>query len=128
MIDRLTYIESGGHDPYRNLASRFGIFTVGAVLDYGRLLKYRRDTVSQLSQGVERLLKANGVTCFSGRGTLLPWRKVRVAAADGEMVLSAGNVLLAAGAKPRMLSLPGMGLPGVLDSDRLLALEELPRA
>lgn len=107
---------------------QFGIFTAGAEVDYGRLLEYRRDTVSRLVQGIEQLLKANRVTIFSGKGTLFPEKKVRITADDDEMVLTAGNVLLASGSRPRMLSLPGMGLPGVLDSDRLLALKELPQS
>ena len=107
---------------------QFGIFTAGAGVDYGRLLEYRRDTVSRLGQGVEQLLKANGVTCFSGKGTLLPGKEVRVAAVGGEVMLTAGNVLLATGSKPRVLSLPGMELSRVLDSDQLLTLEELPQS
>lgn len=107
---------------------RFGILADGAEVDYGKLLEYRRDTVTQLVQGVEQLLKANGVTCLFGWGTLLSKNRVRITSANGETIIDADNVLLATGSKPKMLPLPGMELPGVLSSDELFELEELPQS
>lgn len=107
---------------------QFGVFATGVELDYGKLLDYRRDTTVQLAQGIEQLLKASGVTCFFGKGALLSGKRVRVTSADGDAILTASSVLLATGSKPRMLPLPGMDLPGVLDSDQLLELKKLPRS
>lgn len=107
---------------------RFGVLVTGAEVDYGRLLEYRRDTSAQLIQGINQLLKANGVTCFWGRGTLFPKNKVRVTSANSETMLDADHVLLATGSKPKMLPLPGMELPGVLSSDGLFELKERPQS
>lgn len=109
-------------------SEKFGINVDGAEVDYEKLLKYRRDTTAQLGQGVDHLLRANGVTCFFGRGTLLPERRVRITSANGTAVLKASNVLLATGSKPKMLPFSGMELPNVLDSDGLFELKELPQS
>ena len=105
---------------------QFGISVTGAKMDFQKLLEYRNSTVEQLVQGVEQLLSANGVEALRGRGTLLPDRQVRVSFLGGDTSLSAEYVLLATGSRPKRLPILGMELPGVLDSDGLFALEELP--
>ncbi len=105
---------------------RFGILASEVRCDYGQLLAYRQETVDQLVQGVEQLLKGNGVTVLSGRGTLLPGKRVSVASGEGTAVYEAENILLAAGSRPAVLPIPGMDLPGVLTSDGLFQQTELP--
>lgn len=110
-------------------SEQFGILVPEAAVDYRKLLEYKQNIIAQLVHGIEQLLKANGVAYVQGRGTLLPGKQVRVVSETSEAVMSADNVLLAAGSKPRMLSsLAGMNLSGVLDSDKIFALEELPES
>lgn len=115
---------------YRQLreGERFGIRAEGISVDYAKLLAYRQETVRTLVQGVEQMLKAGRVARYTGTGTLLPDRQVKVVSETGEEILTAKNVLLAAGSGARMPELPGAELPGVVDSDGALAWEELPES
>ena len=106
-----------------------GIYAEGIAFDYGEMIAYRRMTVTKLTQGVGNLLRAAGVTVVNGRAQLDSPDQVRVTDTEGnEIVLKAGNILLAAGSTPRLLPVPGMELPGILDSDALFALKTLPES
>ena len=114
---------------YREMkeAEKFGVSASDVSFNYSKILEYKQGTTDQLVQGIEQLLKANGVTLVSGHGTLLGSHRVQV---EGEeiQVLEARNIILAAGSKPFMLPLPGMDLKGVLSSDELFKLEEMPES
>ncbi len=109
-------------------SARFGVNTAGVQADYAAILEYRSRTICQLTQGIKQLLAANGVLYVHGQGMLLPERTVRIDVSDGESIIHGENILLATGSKPKMLPVPGMSLAGVLDSDGLFALKELPQS
>lgn len=115
---------------YREMkeSGRFGVFASDVTFDYEKIVAYKEDTTNQLVQGVEQLFKANGVTLITGKGTLCPDREVRVEK-DGEIQsYQAKHVILASGSKPFILPIPGMELPGVITSDELFQLHELPKS
>lgn len=109
-------------------SERFGVLTSEVRIDYGRILEYKEETTDRLCQGVEQLLKANGVTVFDGKGSLEKNRKVKVVRGESVQILEAENVILAAGSKPLRLPIPGFDLPGVLTSDELFQLKEMPES
>lgn len=117
-------------------AHNFGVSASDVTYDYSKILEYKERTTEQLVQGVEQLLKGNGVTLVSGKGTLLADKRVRVMQnSDGtepgepqEQILEAENIILAAGSKPLILPIPGMDLPNVLTSDELFRLKEMPES
>lgn len=115
---------------YREIknSERFGVLTSEVRVDYGRILEYKEETTDRLCQGVEQLLKANGVTVFDGKGSLEKNRKVKVVRGESVQTLEAENVILAAGSKPLRLPIPGFDLPGVLTSDELFQLKEMPES
>ena len=106
----------------------FGVKASEVCYDYGKILAYKQETTDKLCQGIEQLLKANGVTTLSGKGTLEKNKVVKVVGEDGENCYEAENVILAAGSKPLVLPIPGLDLPGVLTSDELFRLEEMPES
>ena len=65
---------------YREMkeAERFGISASDVTYDYGKIVAYKEETTDKLVQGVEQLLKANGVDVYEGKGTLLEEKKVRI--------------------------------------------------
>lgn len=109
-------------------ADQFGVETGRVSFDYGKILAYKEETTDALVQGVEQLLAGNGVDRLAGKGTLLAGKKVRVTTEEKEEVYAADHIILAAGSKPLLLSIPGMDLPGVLTSDGLFRLQECPES
>lgn len=115
---------------YREMQSseEIGIFASQVTYDYGKILEYKERTTRQLVQGIGQVLKANGVEMFCGTGTLLPGNEVKVTSEEGEYMLKAKDVLLASGSKPLRISIPGIDLPGVITSDDLFRMKEVPES
>ena len=112
-------------------AAEFGIGSGGdgatTTVDFAVSQRRKQQIVDQLFKGLSGLLKGRGVTVFTGTGTLLPGRRVRVVGDDGsEVELGGTHVVLAAGSLPR--TIPGFDVDGrlVLTSDEVLDLDRLP--
>jgi len=109
-------------------AEAFGLYLEGSVTPDWPAIQARKETiVQQLVQGVEKLLHRAGVQVIQGRGRLVAPRMLEVTTADGMQRVETKSVVIASGSRPVRLPLPGMDLPGVLDSTATLALEALPR-
>lgn len=115
---------------YREMkeGEKFGILASDVTFDYSKILAYKEETTDKLCQGVEQLLKGNGVVLLKGNGTLQTGKKVMVTNEEGETVYEAENIILATGSKPLVLPIPGFDLPGVLTSDELFKLEKMPES
>lgn len=119
---------------YREMqeAERFGVSASNVTYDYGKIVTYKEETTDKLVQGIEQLLKANGVDVYEGKGTLLEVKKVRIhKETDGSMedtVIEGENIILASGSKPLILPIPGMDNERVLTSDALFAMKEAPKS
>lgn len=109
-------------------ASRFGVHCADVTYNYEEILTYKESTTDKLVSGVEQLLKANGVTQLTGHGTLEEGNKVSVKCGEEVNVYEADKVIIATGSKPVILPLPGMDLKGVLTSDELFQLREVPES
>ena len=88
--------------------------------DLDEVFQNKRRIAQTLSQGVESMFKSAKIALIRGRATVLAPHRVRIEGPEGEWELTAGAILLAAGAEPMRLPLPGMELPGVLTSEELL--------
>ena len=109
-------------------AEAFGLRLEGSVTPDWPAIQARKEAiVRQLVQGVETLLRKAGVQVIQGKGQLRVPQTLEVTTADGVQRVKAKNVVIATGSRPMQLPLPGMDLPGVLDSTGALAMEALPR-
>lgn len=109
-------------------AERFGVSAENVTFDYEKIVSYKEETTEKLVQGIEQLLKGNGVTLLAGKGTLEADKVVCVKGDSGEERYTAESIILAAGSKPLVLPIPGLDLPGVLTSDGLFQLREMPES
>jgi len=109
-------------------AEAFGLRVEGNVMPHWPAIQARKESiVRQLVQGVEKLLHRAGVHVVQGRGRFVGPRTLEVMTADGTQRVEARHVVIATGSRPVRLPLPGIDLPGVIDSSGALALETLPK-
>ncbi|MBX5466028.1 MAG: dihydrolipoyl dehydrogenase [Firmicutes bacterium] len=103
-----------------------GLAVESVALDYPKALSYKERVVGQLYRGVQYLLKKNGVTTISGRGTVLDAHRIRVETDGGPEEVLGQHLLIATGSVPRPL--PGVPFDGqrVVSSDHVLTAQDLP--
>lgn len=101
-------------------AGRFGIRAEHLNVDLTQMWQHKDQVVSDLESGIGTLFQKQKITYFHGTGTVLKPHCVAVTGEDGGQQLTGEYILLAAGSKPSPLPIPGMDLPGVCDSDRIL--------
>lgn len=92
-------------------ANEYGINVSNISFDLKKIVERSRKVSSQLAQGVKHLLKKNKVTVFDGFATLNGSKNVVVKNVDGKTAnLTAKNIIIATGARPRVL--PGLEADG----------------
>ncbi len=102
---------------------------VGKVeIDVPTMIARKNKVVKQLTTGVAGLFLGNKVTGISGTGKVLKDKKVEVTAADGsKQVLTANNIIIAAGSVP--VNIPPTPLTDdiIVDSTGALEFQEVPK-
>jgi dihydrolipoamide dehydrogenase len=96
-------------------------------IDFPALMAHMENVTKQLVGGVRGLLKANGTAMVFGAARLRAPGEVEVQGGDGAQTIRAKNVLLATGSRPSRPPIPGMDLPGVVDSTGILGISEQPK-
>ncbi len=110
-------------------AESFGLSVSGVSFDLKKIVARSRGVSAQLSAGVKHLLKKNKVTVIEGTGKLLGKGRVEISK-DGKKIeeLSAPHIIIATGARPRIL--PGLEPDGKLvwTYKEALVPESLPKS
>ena len=103
----------------------FGVRTDFTGFDYGSVHAQSRMAAETLSKGIRYLLDKNGVTLVEEAGRITGPREVTTA--SGEK-LSAQNIIVATGSRPRQR--PGLEADGeqIFSSDDMLLCKELPKS
>ncbi len=105
-----------GFEELDHIAS-WGIRAEQVTLDFDRMYARKDELVSNLREGIGRLISQNGITLFKGAGVIRDSHTV----AMEDKVLTAERILIATGSVPILPNIPGMTLPGVVVSDGLLS-------
>ena len=109
-------------------AAEFGIVTQPACPDLTVMMKRKESVVGQLRKGVEMLLKGRNVRLINAKGSLLSPNKVAARNAAGEEIIAADKIILASGSVPARPPIPGGNEDGVITSDEILMLQEIPKS
>ena len=105
-------------------ASDSGIDVGDIKVNFQKVMARKSNIVSQMVAGVEQLMKANKIAVYRGTGRMLSPRLIKVN--DGEIATK--KVIIATGSESTPLPVPGLELPGVLTTDDILELKELPES
>jgi len=105
-------------------ADEFGVEIGSVKANLPQIMARKRKVVDALVSGVEQLIKANKVSLHHGTGRLVSPHLVKVNATE----IAAKKIIIATGSESALLPVDGLGLPGVLTTDDILELEELPES
>ena len=105
-------------------AGTFGVAAEGVRLDFARVMARKAEVTATLVRGLEQLMAANGIRVALAAGRVLADGTVDAGPAG---VFRPARLILATGSHAARLPIPGTDLPGVVDSDGMLELPELPR-
>lgn len=103
---------------------RLGISIQEASYTYSGMAKFKDTVVKKLVTGVNGLLQGNGITMIQGNAILKDAHTILI----GEKEISAQNIILATGSMPSMPPIEGIETPGVVNSDQVLAMTEMPES
>src|SRR5579862_5802936 len=108
-------------------AERFGIHAENVSVDYPAMVKREQTVVKRLVGGVGSLFKSNAIDSLMGFASFNDDKSLAVKLnGGGEEQVKAKSVIVATGSSPSRPPLPGMDLPGVIDSTGALALDQVP--
>ena len=102
----------------------FGVNVGELTFDYAKIIERKNAVAKQLSNGVAFLEKNHGVTVFASHATLADRNTVELA--NGE-TRQCDHLIVATGSSPARIPIPGVDLPGVVDSTGLLNMTTCPK-
>jgi dihydrolipoamide dehydrogenase len=100
----------------------YGVKAEGVTFDFASVQARKAKVMDTLRKGVAGLMKKHKVDVVNGRAVLKDRRTVVINGQEYE----AKSILLATGSFPARPPIPGLDLPGVVDSTGLLNLDRLP--
>ncbi|MBI4575298.1 MAG: dihydrolipoyl dehydrogenase, partial [Planctomycetes bacterium] len=107
-------------------AAEWGIRTGEVSMDLATLQRRKAEVVKRLGQGIELLLRQNGVAQVAGEARFLTPTRLALDGPEGERTLEARHVILATGGRPvELRALPFDGAR-VISSKEALDLTETP--
>lgn len=94
----------------------------GGRINWPQLMRFKNDFVEPIPDEIENVFLERGIDVFEGKARFAGRTKVEV----GEHILFGDKIVIAVGAEPQELPIPGV--EKLLLSDQFLDLEELPES
>ena len=105
-------------------ANDFGVAADNIRIDFPAIMAHKSKSVQQLVSGVEQLMKSNKIRVCRGEGRILSPHLVEV----NDEEIATKKLIIATGSESTPLPVPGRDLSGVLTTDDILELTELPQS
>ncbi|MEG0260932.1 MAG: dihydrolipoyl dehydrogenase [Lysinibacillus sp.] len=102
-----------------------GVAAQEVKLDWAKVQQFKNGVVSKLVNGVDGLLKGNGIDIVNGEATFVDANTVRVIAGDNVQTYTFKNAIIATGSRP--VEIPAFTFTErVINSTGALSLREVP--
>ncbi len=109
-------------------ANEFGIEVDGFRMNGKALLKRKEEVVENIVGGVEKLISSyKNIELINGKASFESSNTLKVTLKNGEeRTVTADDIIIATGSSAQMTETKGVDLEGVITSDELLELDEIP--
>ncbi len=109
-------------------AAEHGLVFGKPKIELDKLRAFKNGVISQLTGGINSLVKARGVTMVNARGTFANSNTLNLTKADSSVEqLTFDKAIVATGSQPAMPPIFAIGDSRVMDSTGALALEDIPK-
>lgn len=105
-------------------AGEFGLDVKVNFFDYPKVVERKDSIVEELREGIDALLRSNGVDLFYSEAKVDKDKNVLF----GENKLKAQNIIIATGSSPADLPIKGIDSKNVMNSDVILDIKSLPQS
>ncbi|HHY26865.1 MAG TPA: dihydrolipoyl dehydrogenase [Desulfitobacterium dehalogenans] len=109
-------------------SKEFGIESQLEAKNWSVAVDRKNRIVKNLNSGLDKLLRARGITVLKGMGTVLSERKILVQTTEEVIEVNCEKMILTTGAVPLIPSIKGIDSAGVITSDEALNLKALPES
>ena len=103
--------------------AKLGVMLDAPKFEFSVANDWKAAAVKRMTRGVAFLFKANGVEWIRGTGT---FKDAHTLTVDGGQEVSFKSAIIATGSFPLRPSIPGLGSDRCVDSEQLLAQDEVP--
>ncbi len=116
------------YDNLSNHSNDFGISFKELSIDFSKVIKRSRDISERISKNVEMLIKKNKIDRVRGFGKLTSNKTIDILNENGDKVdtIEADKIIVATGARPRMVSSIPVDRKDIITSSEAMTLPELP--
>ncbi len=116
-------------DNMKNHSSDFGIKISGIEFDFNKIIKRSRDISDRITKNVEMLIKKNKVDRIRGYGKLTSKHQIEVFDIANKKIdsLTSSNIIIATGARPRLLPNIPVDKKNIITSTEAMSLVNLPK-
>ncbi len=121
-IPSKTMLHSAKLYQHATQSAAYGVRAEQVSFDFGPLVERKTRVIQTLRKGIEGMMKKGKIDVVRGRGRLRAGGGVVV----GDEVFEAKHILIATGSSPARPPIPGVDLPGVVDSTGLLETTQAP--
>lgn len=114
---------------FLNHSADYGFEVSGVKVDFTKVVARSRGVAERMSNGVNFLFKKNKVQTVKGNGSVKSRNQVEVRDANGELtdVVNCKNVIIATGARSRMLPTIEVDRKNIITSTEAMILPEVPK-
>lgn len=107
---------------------KFGIFIEGMSYDWEKVMERKDSVIYQMRKGLEKLIKLNKIEVVVGKAKLVARDTIHLLTDNPEQErdIKAEKIIIATGSEPFVPPIQGAELDGVITSDDILQLEEVP--
>jgi dihydrolipoamide dehydrogenase len=117
------------YDTIKNHSEDFGITVKGVEFDFNKVIKRSRDISDRITKNVELLVKKNKVDRIRGFGKLISKNQISVCDNTGNEtdVVEASKIIIATGARPRILPNIPVDHNMIITSTEAMNLKDQPK-
>lgn len=106
----------------------FGVSLGEFTFDMSTAQKRKDEVVNKLVSGVDQLLKGNSIEVIKGTASFKSNKTLQIVTESGTEEITGDNIIIATGSSTAFVPVPGIHLNGVVSSDEILNLQEVPKS